>query len=92
MHKNNYVLITPLVFSNSSYIKFTSEFWSLIITHIYIVTSKAIKSSILREVSACPRGPKAVLFRLAKFSLRGPASTDCLQQVNDNYVRTRGFT
>jgi hypothetical protein len=26
-----------------------------------------LKSSILREVSACPRGPKAVLFRLAQF-------------------------
>jgi hypothetical protein len=28
-----------------------------------------LKSSILREVAACPRGPKAVLFRLAKFFL-----------------------
>jgi len=27
------------------------------------------KSSILRKVSACPRVPKAVLFRLAKFLL-----------------------
>jgi hypothetical protein len=26
-----------------------------------------LESSILREVSACPQGPKAVLFRLAKF-------------------------
>jgi len=26
-----------------------------------------LKSSILREVSACPRDPKAVLFRLAQF-------------------------
>jgi hypothetical protein len=29
----------------------------------------ALKSSILREVSACPRGPQAVLFPLAKFLL-----------------------
>jgi hypothetical protein len=28
-----------------------------------------LKSSILREVSACPRGTKTVLFRLAKFLL-----------------------
>jgi hypothetical protein len=28
-----------------------------------------LKSSISREVSACPLGPKAVLFRLAKFLL-----------------------
>jgi len=27
------------------------------------------KSSILRKVSACPRGPKAVWFRLTKFLL-----------------------
>ena len=26
-----------------------------------------LKSKILREVVVCPRGPKAVLFRLAKF-------------------------
>jgi hypothetical protein len=26
-----------------------------------------LKSSILREVSTCPRGPKAVMFCLAKF-------------------------
>ena len=29
----------------------------------------ALKSSILRKVLACPRGPKAVSFRLAKFLL-----------------------
>jgi hypothetical protein len=29
----------------------------------------------LREVSACPRGPKAVLFRLAKFLLEALPST-----------------
>jgi hypothetical protein len=28
------------------------------------------KSSILREVQACPRGPKTILFRLAKFLLK----------------------
>jgi hypothetical protein len=28
-----------------------------------------LKSSILREVSVCPRGPKAFLFRLAKLFL-----------------------
>jgi hypothetical protein len=28
-----------------------------------------LKSTIFREVSVCPRGPKAVLFRLAKFLL-----------------------
>jgi hypothetical protein len=50
-----------------------------IITHIYNVIRKAIislqvvllalKSSISTEVSACPWGPKAVLFHLAKFLL-----------------------
>ena len=29
-----------------------------------------LKSSILREVQACPRGPKTILFRLAKFLLK----------------------
>jgi hypothetical protein len=28
-----------------------------------------IRSSILREVSACPRGSKTIFFRLAKFLL-----------------------
>ena len=59
-----------LFFSLFSDVKFTetSEFWLLIITHIYIVVLLDLKSSILREVSACPRGTKAVLFRLANFS------------------------
>jgi hypothetical protein len=32
-------------------------------------SSFQLKSTIFREVSVCPRGPKAVLFRLAKFLL-----------------------
>jgi hypothetical protein len=55
----------------------TSEFWLLIIIHIYIVVLFDLKSSVLREVSAYPRGTKAVLVRLAKFlleALRNPQS------------------
>ena len=35
----------------------------------YIVALLDLKSSILSKVTACPRSPKAVLFRLAKFLL-----------------------
>ena len=61
----------------------TSELWLFIITHIYNVTRKAIilqvvllvlKSLILREVSACPRSPIAVLFHLAQFLLEALVS------------------
>ena len=70
-----------LVIQKNNYVNFTqtSELWLFTIIHIYNVTRKAIislqvvllalKSSILREVSACPRDPKAVLFRIGKFVL-----------------------
>jgi hypothetical protein len=35
-----------------------------------------LKSSIFRKVSACPRGPKAVLFCLAKFLLEALPNTN----------------
>ena len=38
-----------------------------------------LKSSILREVAAFLRGPKAVLFRLAKFLLE---ALDMIQQLS----------
>ena len=45
---------------------------SLIINNFFFIGGGwyfQLKSSILREVSVCPRGPKAVMFRLAKFLL-----------------------
>ena len=47
-----------------------SEFWLLIITHIYIVVLFDLKSP------ACPRGTKAVLFCLAKFLLEALFARD----------------
>jgi hypothetical protein len=56
------------------------DFWIMVVyhhSHLCNVTRKviislqvvllALKSSILREVSACPRAPKAVFFRLAGY-------------------------
>ena len=64
-----------LVYLENNYVRFTStsEFWLLIITHIRIVVLLDLKSAILREVSACPRDTKAVLFRLVKFLLEALA-------------------
>ena len=39
------------------------------------------KLSILREVSTCPRGPKAILFRLAQFLLEA-LMTPCAVMLN----------
>ena len=44
-----------------------------------------LKSPILREVSVCPRGPNAVLFRLAKFRLEALGFDR--EIVNDIYHR-----
>ena len=46
------------------------DFWILVVDHhSHLHYNHDLKSSILREVSACFRRPKTVLFRLAKFLL-----------------------
>jgi hypothetical protein len=57
----------------------------LIISHTDIIPRQNLKSSILREVSACSRGPKALLFHLAKFLLEALWVADYCLMPNEQF-------
>ena len=73
IYKHNFVKFT-----------YTFEFWLLIITHIYNLHCNKeghhfiIYMTYIYVSSACPRDPKSVLFRLAKFLFEALIMPDCV--------------